>query len=298
MRERAREASIFLMAGVVSLACLSCVTTRTVVRSDSLQFLYPEGSEVVQAGDVNLKLPLRVGLAFVPAGTRPGLSESHPISAAQRQELLDKIAAAFRDKEFIAALDVIPSTYLTPGGGFEDLDRLRSAFGIDLIVLVSYEQTQFTATTGRSIAYWTLVGAYFVRGEKNETQTMLEAVVYDVPSRALLFRASGSSSSESRFTPVGEGRKLHSVAEEGFRVAAADLIKNLESALTQFQEQIKDGTVRGIGTPALRVTDASGTPVSGRSGGGAGAWGWTEIALLALLVPLDRLGRRRLRGRC
>ncbi len=37
------------------------------------------------------------------------------------------------------------------------------------------------------------MGAYVVKGEKNETRTLMDAVVYDIRSRALLFRASGES---------------------------------------------------------------------------------------------------------
>ena len=42
--------------------------------------------------------------------------------------------------------------------------------------------------------YWTNVGAYVIPGEKNDTQTMLDAVVYDIPSRKIVINSSKFSS--------------------------------------------------------------------------------------------------------
>ena len=37
---------------------------------------------------------------------------------------------------------------------------------------------QFTDEGLASFAYWTIIGAYIIPGEKNDTHTMLDAVVY------------------------------------------------------------------------------------------------------------------------
>ena len=88
---------------------------------------------------------------------------------------------------------MIPSTYLSSQGGFEDLAKIRAAFGVDLIGLVGVDQVQFEDTGTSSWSYWTVVGAYVVKGQKHETHTVLETAVYDITSRSLLFRASGES---------------------------------------------------------------------------------------------------------
>ncbi len=261
-----------------ALLCVACVARQQVVRSSALDFLYPEGAESVPAADVRLQLPVRVGLAFSPYAGR------EPISEDRRQALLLRIAEAFEEREVIASMEVIPTTYLSPRGGFENLDRLKVAFGVDLIVLLSYEQTQFSETTRKSIAYWTIVGAYVVKGEKNETRTILEAVVYDIPSRALLFRAAGDSSSTGSSTPIDTERMLRLDAEKGFEAAAEDLIVNLEQALEVFEEQAKSGTVRGVGTPEIRLVDASGASLGPEGEGGfGGAFGILDLLLLLAL---------------
>jgi rhombotail lipoprotein len=134
-----------LAIGLIVMGSAACAPRQTVVRTNTLQFLYPAGSAGTTPGAVSLRVPVRVGLAFAPAGEA---TIGHPISEEQRQQLLRKIADAFRQKEFISSIEAIPSTYLVPGGGFENLDRVKTAFGIDLITLVSFEQVRFTATSG------------------------------------------------------------------------------------------------------------------------------------------------------
>ncbi|HXI03869.1 MAG TPA: rhombotarget lipoprotein [Candidatus Saccharimonadales bacterium] len=281
------------------LALAGCATQRHVVRSSALEFLYPAGAEPVAASNVTLTVPVRVGLAFVPAATPGGRGfAAEPISEDQRQALLKRIADAFGSRDTIGGIEVIPTTYLAPGGGFANLDRIRSAFGVDLMALVSYEQAQFSSSTGSSVAYLTILGAYVVRGEKNETRTILETVVYDIPSRALLFRAGGSSESSGRSTPVSTERALKQEAEAGFEAATTDLIGQLRKGLDAFEEQARTGTVRGIGTPEVSIveTQTSSAP-GGETRAAGGALGGLDLAILAAaVIAAGRGGHARRRG--
>ena len=272
------------LAGLVVcfITVTACMPRQQTIRTSALDFLYPQGSDAVQPSDVTLQIPVRVGIAFAPA-IHPGTQ--HALTEDERLALLERVATAFEGRESIASIEVIPSTYLQPQGSFANLDQLRSALGVDLVTLVSYDQTQFTTSTGRSIAYWTIIGAYVVKGEKNETSTVLEAVVYDIPSRALLFRAAGTSQTGGRATAVGSDRKTRKFAQAGFEEATEDLIGQFATALAAFEEQAKRGTVRGPGTPALHMVDASGSPY-GQGSGGAGAFGAWEMAWLAGLLTL------------
>ena len=49
------------------------------------------------------------------------------------------------------------------------------------MVLVSYDQTQFTEATRASWTYLTVIGPLLIEGEKNDTRTVMDAVVYDIP---------------------------------------------------------------------------------------------------------------------
>ena len=268
------------------LFCWSCTGyLRTQqIKSSSLDFLYPAGAEAAPAEDVKLQLPLRVGLAFAPSKGYRG----DRFTELQKQSLLEKVAEAFRSRNGIGSVDVIPTSYLTKGGSFENLDRLVAAFGIDVIALVSYDQFQFSETGRSSWAYWTIVGAYVVKGEKNETQTMMDAVIYDIPSRAMLFHASGASSVTGRSLPTEVGKALLDNSAQGFELSTTDLIVNLTEALMRFEEQAASGTVRGAGTPAVAMVDADGSPVQSGSGGALGVF---EFLLVALLVTGLAIGR-------
>jgi len=304
----ASVAATAILAVAVILAATACGTTRQFqARSSALEYLYPRGVDARPPADVTLRLPVRVGVAFAPA--RPAYHDR--FTASQKQALLERVAAAFRGGQGIGSVEVIPPGYLTlppappPGGGapaggaapeddgFVELDRVKAAFGIDLVALISYDQMQFSETGRSSWAYWTIVGAYVVKGEKNETRTLMDAVVYDVPSRALLFHASGNSTVAAAATPVDVDRVLRQHSEEGFETATTDLITNLGTALGQFHQQAATGTVRGPGTPLVAVLGPDGLPTQGGGAGdGSGAVGAVELAGAALLLLLALRERR------
>jgi len=283
--------SRLMTIALVALLLLSaaCAVHRSQLKSNALEFLYPEGRAAAAPADVQLELPVRVGIAFAPSNktVRDTFSES------QKQALLTRIAEAFREREGIASVEPIPSTFLQPEGGFDNVDRLVPAFGLDLIAIVSYDQFQFSESGRSSWAYWTLVGAYVVKGEKNQTRTMMNTVVYDIPSRAMLFNASGRSSVSGKSLPVQIDKALRERSEQGFEAATDDLIANMNTALDAFQTQAATGTVRGPGTPAVAMVDAAGDPVQ-PAGGGAGALGPALAAAALLLATLSlRRSRRR-----
>ena len=205
-------------------------TTTSVV-----DYLYPNATKepVAEQGIPVLSLPMRVGIAFVPERGGSTLSE------AKKTELLDKVAANFRKLDFIKSIEIIPSAYLIPQGGFQNLDQIRTMHGIEAIALVSYDQKQFTDEGIASIVYWTIVGAYIIPAEKNSTYTMVDAVIMHIPSRKMLFRAPGTSEIKGHSTPVNLSEELRSDSEKGFNQAVERMIPNLEQQLTAFQEKVK-----------------------------------------------------------
>ena len=147
--------------------------------------------------------------------------------------------------------------------------------------------------SGRSSwSYWTIVGAYVIKGEKNQTRTVMNTVVYDIPSRAMLFNSTGQSEVSGKSLPVQIDKALRERSEQGFNEATDSLIVDLEVALGEFQVQAASGRVRGPGTPAIAMYDESGHPVN--SGGGAGAMTYAAAASLALFLSLVMFtGRKR-----
>lgn len=234
------------LAWLVSALCLTlliggCVTSRqTRNMSSAVEFLYPTTKDpVITPGVPVLTLPIRVGIAFVPAGGY-GYRQDTALTENRRMELMKRVADHFKKYPYVKSIELIPSAYLRPKGSFANLEQLRTMFGVDVIALISYDQVQFTDSGLLGLTYWTIVGAYVVPGEKNDTHTMIDTVVYDIASRKMLFRAPGVHHIKGRATPVNLSEKLRNDRSTGFDEAAKDMIANLDLQLGQFREKIKE----------------------------------------------------------
>lgn len=237
-------ASVVLVLVIALATGCAVYSGRRVHRATSVvEYLYPHRAEPVETVSTPvLSLPLRVGIAFVPEdGARPPQrgSGQPALSEKARITLMREIGDHFTKHDFVKSIEVIPTAYLTPRGSFANLDQLRTMFGVDVIALLSYDQVQFTDQGFLSLSYWTLVGAYVVQGEKNDTHTMLDAAVYHIPSRKLLFRAPGISRIRGSATPVNLAEELRRDSEAGFAQAAKELIVNLDEQLALFRERVK-----------------------------------------------------------
>lgn len=205
--------------------------------SSVVEYLYPYRNIAEEPSIPNLSLPLRVGIAFVPESGKVPIKNS--LSRKSKMELMERISSEFRTLPFVRDIELIPSDYLTKGGGFSNLDQIKTMYNIDVITLVSYDQVQHTDEGLLSFSYWTIIGAYVIRGEKNDTNTMVDAVVYDISSRKMLFRSPGTSRIKGSSTLVNLSEQLRSDSLEGFHKAADNLVINLKDELDRFKEKIK-----------------------------------------------------------
>ncbi len=205
-----------------------------------VDYLYPDHAERIETAGVPavLSVPMKVGIAFVPDQSSGNRSQSD-LSEKEKIALLREISDDFKKYPFVKSIEIIPSAYLTPQGSFANLDQMRTMFGTDVIALVSYDQVQFTDEGLLSLSYWTLVGAYVVKGEKNDTQTMMDSAVYHIPSRKMLFRAPGLSHVKATATLINLEEQLRKNRSAGFTDASKDLVANLQDQLEQFKEKIK-----------------------------------------------------------
>jgi len=236
------------------ISIVGCVSQQTRAKSSVVDYLYPDGSEeIIRPSVPTLKLPLKVGIAFVPeqeitsrgrkiwtgiTGNSASLAGT-TLTSSKKSKLLDRVASNFRKLEFVSDIEVIPSEYLTAKGGFSNLQQIQTMYGIDVIALVSYDQVQFTDEGYLSLTYWTIVGAYVVSGEKNQTSTMLDTVVYDIKSKKMLFRAPGTSEVKGNATPVNLSEELRVDSIQGFDLAADKMTENLKTQLVQRKNKKK-----------------------------------------------------------
>jgi len=222
--------------------CFSNRNTRHQQASSVVQFLYPDKTQpFVEPTIPTLRLPLRVGVAFVPPNASSNYGRNQEsFSEAQKTDLMRRIAASFKTLPFVQTIEILPATYLRSGGGFDNLDQLRQLLGVDVVALISYDQAQNSSDTAWSLAYWTIVGAYVVPAQKNDTHTLMEAVVYDIPSRSLLFRAPGVSAIKGNATLVRSAAELRADSARGLTEAATDLTLQLQHELDAFKVRVKE----------------------------------------------------------
>ncbi|MDH3510826.1 MAG: rhombotarget lipoprotein, partial [Gammaproteobacteria bacterium] len=215
----------------------SSSNTRDGVSSSLVDYLYPKGEvPPPRTEDIpRLDLPLRAGIAFVPSAHRTNSG----ITEATKSELLNKVKAAFKDREYIEHIEVIPETYLRSSKGFEGMQQVARLYGVDVMALVSYDQVSIADDTKASVLYWTIVGAYFIEGTKNEVQTFVDTAVFDVPTRKLLFRAPGIDKRESRSTAIESSETLRQERANSFGSAMEEMTVSLSGELDVFEERLE-----------------------------------------------------------
>lgn len=264
---------VFLIGGCSSFWDLGGDSRRG-VSSSLVDYLYPGGEQPPDVEDriPYLELPLRVGIAFVPAR-----GADSAISEATKIQLLENVKAEFADRDYIAQIEVIPDTYLRSSKGIAGMQQVARIYGADVMALVSYDQVAVSEDNPSSFLYWTIVGAYTIKATSNEVQTFVDTAVFDVKTARLLFRAPGVDKMSDRSTLIESGEVVRKTREASFAAAMTAMTQNLATELDRFRERVKaDPTVADVKWK--------------RDSGGGGA-----IALwiiLGLLVVATRRGLR------
>lgn len=238
---------VAILAALGLAACETAFKERSEARRGAsvMHYLFPDdatAATMAPADLATLRVPLRIGVAFVP-GTG---SDATALTEVQQARLLERVVRAFERYPFVAEIKPIPSSYLQPRGGFTDLDRAARLFTVDVIALLSYDQTQFTEKTRSSMWYWTLIGAYLVEGDQYDVHTMIEATVIDVGSRRLLFRGAGSSVQRGGATASNVAESTRAARGAGFDQATEHLIPQLQASLEGFRTRARAGTATGV----------------------------------------------------
>jgi rhombotail lipoprotein len=276
-----RSTILSLLAALALLAALGCNTPQTHARRSSLMdYLYPKekSAPAPNPAGARLKLPLRLGIAFVPA-TSASWRVSGLMAPGQEKLLLDVVKQSFKDRSWVSEIKLVPSAYLRTGGGFENMDQVARMYGVDVMALVSVDQIQYTDPRWYSFTYLSIVGAYVLPGDANDTRTLIDAAVYDVASHTFLLRAPGQSQMKGSSTWAYREKQLREHSAKSLELAMADLAKNLDAEVGAFKAEVARGERKDVD-----VVDRQG--VSLRQSGGrnfGGSFSWIE-ALSALLV--------------
>ena len=282
-------ATSLILSGCTTLWQDTAGTNRSGVSSSLVNYLYPSGEEPPPYDDrvPHLSLPLRVGIAFVPVSR---YSDIPGVAEASKIELLDKVRKEFIDLDYVSDIQVIPDTYMQGSRGFTGLEQVARLYQLDLIALVSYDQVVASDDTRASFLYWTIVGAYFIEGSKNDVQTFVDTAVFDIAARRLLIRAPGIDKASRTSTLIESNEELREERSLSFDRAIEDMTANLKGELERFEARVEEN-------PALVQIDRS--RMGGIGGGGSSSL-LTILTLLLLTIaksatPSSALSRT---GRC
>jgi rhombotail lipoprotein len=266
-----------LLAGCELLApscALGCPSAHS-ASSSLVDFLYPKGGPPPPQNSIpELHVPLRVGLAFLPP--RPGGSAP---SAVLREQLLERVRQHFSDRAFVSEIVIIPDYYLESARGFEGLQGVQRLYAVDVVALVSYDQLTHDDKNEWSLGYWSIVGAYVLKGDRYDVSTLIDLAVVDPATHSLVLRAGGVDTRHGNATLLAVQRDSRDASATSFVAASGEMITHLDGALTDFQAAVRAGHANVL------VVHKDG------SKGGAGAF--SVVWLLSLLPVLAwRLSRR------
>jgi len=258
------------LTGCAVLCAPYCAGQRSTHSSSSLvEFLYPDGKPPPRENRVpELHVPLRVGLAFLPAH---GFGANGP-DAALENELLERIKQRFSERKFVSEIVVIPTYYLGGQRGFTGLQAVQRLYAVDVVALVSYDQVTHADQNAWSLGYLTIVGAYVLKGDRYDVSSLLDLAVVDPATGSLILRAGGVDTRHGTSTYLAEARESRAAGAAGFSAAADQMIDHFDAALNQFEADVRAGRAN------VRVVHNAGA-------GGAGAFTcWWLMALLLLVA--------------
>jgi rhombotail lipoprotein len=243
--------------------------------SSLVEFLYPDGHVPPAQNQIpELRVPLHVGLAFLPSNEGAGPT------AAQREELLEQIRQRFASRKFVTEIVTIPDYYLRDQRGFEGLQGVQRLYSVDVMALVSYDQVEHMDENDWSLGYLTIVGAYVLKGSHHDVATLVDLAVVDPVTQSLILRAGGTDSRARNSTLVDQPREARQANAASFGAATTQMIDNFDVALTKFEADVREGKAN------IRVAKRDSGSRAGSGGGGSFAP--LSLGVLMILVAARR----------
>lgn len=227
---------ILSFAIAVYAGCSPFAQEKRQYSSSILEYLFPDDTKpTYDEPPPPLEPPLHIGIAFVPESGQIAFDEK------LKMDLMQTLAAEFKQQDFVESLELIPTSHLKPKGGFANLDQISALYGINLILLLDYDQVQHTAEGVSTYLYWTWVGSYTVKGEKNDTNTVIDSALLDIASRKKILHLYGASHIKGTSTLVNLNEQLRKDSVVGFKDAGADLLEKLRNELPTLQKKMREG---------------------------------------------------------
>lgn len=193
----ASRAPMMSSKAVVAAAAVPAPLDRSLFARDPNGALSEEALQQILAAPIELDLPSRVGV--LPIATArdwrgPGPDDSVPAGLAP---LVNRLR---RD----AAFSLVTQTMVIPSGalGMEALREIAARYRLRYLLLYREVLAKKERMNGWAWGYATVIGAFFLPGERQEVYGYIEASMFDVKTGLLLFttrRAVNAAHSTNRW---------------------------------------------------------------------------------------------------
>src|SRR6267142_1497961 len=120
--------AVALSGGVADGMCMWHCGAQHSGSTPLVEFLYPDGKVPQADATPELRIPLTVGLSFLPS--RGGYER---LDATQKEQLLGSIKEHFRTRPYVRDIQIISEGYLNPHGGFDSLQQLARLQQLDVV---------------------------------------------------------------------------------------------------------------------------------------------------------------------
>ena len=230
-------AKIILILVVILLSSCSMFGHEKVRHSRTtslVNFLYPDGKIPDDLSAPILRLPLRVGLAYIPS-----IDNNSHIEPRLKLELLNAIKQQFEGRRYIQNIEIIPEMYISNRQNSNQLQQIQQLYQLDVIALVSYDQIVNRKENLLAITYLTIVGNYIFPGSHFNVSTLLDMALIDLNSQRLLFRAAGSHGSKGTTAEAYTRHQYDQHQNEDFAVAMDKLRTQLSFELQSFEKRLR-----------------------------------------------------------
>lgn len=172
------------------------------------------------------------------------------------------------------------------------LDKIRSGYGADVAIVLSYQQDQRTNQSGVfGLLDATIVGVFLVPGVELKTASIIDGKVIHIPSNAIIFRASGKDQRSGRATSYGHQGALTQASIDSILAATVDFGSALTAKIDKFDKydlsramslsSLTGGASKGGAAPAEGNDYWNEVNTFKRTGGGA--FGFLPLLLSATI---------------
>lgn len=197
-----------------------------------VNFLYPDGEIPQDLPSPTLRLPLRIGLAYIPEKGR-----TSPVHESKKIELLNAIKNEFKNLKYVDSIEIIPAIYFSNRG--ESLQQIKQLYQLDVMALVSYDQIVNRNENILAVTYLTIVGNYIFPGSQFKVSTLIDLALIDLESKRLLFRAAGTHGSKGLSAEAYTSQRYNKHQNEDFSRAMAVMQANLSVELMNFEHRLR-----------------------------------------------------------